>query len=445
MLPCLVRRRSSTRLNPMSEHSDRQLRAGSLLVIFLTVFIDLLGFGMVMPLLPIYAEQYAVDPEGWTIGLLMACFSFMQFIFAPLWGMLSDRVGRRPVLMVGLGGSVICYSLFAYAALIESLTWLFVTRIGAGIAGATIPTAQAYIADATPPAKRSHGMALIGMAMGLGFTFGPLFGYLAMPTHEGDPGPWPGVAAAGLSAIALLMAIFLLPESKPPGVQSTARKWLDIDGLRHALIRKSIFLLLLAYFAFVLGFVMLETTLSLLLWKEDVGDTTLEKPYTPFDFTWRQLCLTYAFVGFTLAVVQGALIRPLSKRVSDVILISVGASTELIGFGLMIYAINVASVTWLFVGLGVVVSGFAFVQPAIHGLISNFTSSTQQGSVLGFAQSLNAVARIVGTLISIPLLKQATSLPYSSASVLMITGALFVIGASRLHRLEKMPIPNGPD
>ena len=424
----------------MTSGPTKPVSRGSLLVIFLTVFVDLLGFGLVMPLLPIYAEQYAVDPQGWTIGLLMASFSLMQFIFAPLWGMLSDRVGRRPVLMIGLFGSVVCYSLFAYAAVVQSLTWLFITRIGAGIAGATIPTTQAYIADCTPPEKRSHGMALIGMAMGLGFTFGPLLGFLAMPSREGDPGPWPGVAAAALSLTALLLAIFLLPESKPPGVQSTARKWLDIPGLVHALGRKSILWLLLAYFVFVFGFVVLESTLSLLLWRENpktMEIAALETAYAPFDLTWQQLCLTYAFVGFTLAFVQGAFIRPISKRVSDVALVLFGATTELVGFAIMIVAINQVSLPLLFVGLAVVVSGFACIQPAIHGLISTWTDPNKQGSVFGFSQSLNAIARIIGAAVSIPLLKQSTTLPYMTSAVLMFIAGIVIYWASRLNRLGR--------
>ena len=188
-------------------------RRGSLLVIFLTVFIDLLGFGMVLPLLPIYAKQFTTDKSGMVIGLLMASFSAMQFLFAPMWGRLSDRIGRRPVLMIGLAGSVLFYTLFGLATVWKSLAGLFISRIGAGIAGATIPTTQAYIADTTSLEGRAKGMALIGAAFGVGFTFGPLFGYLALPSGEGDPGPGPGFAAAVLSAVALGLAYFKLPES----------------------------------------------------------------------------------------------------------------------------------------------------------------------------------------------------------------------------------------
>ncbi|HUG71475.1 MAG TPA: MFS transporter, partial [Pirellulaceae bacterium] len=210
-------------------------RRGSLLVIFLTVFVDLLGFGMVIPLLPIYADQFTVDELGWQLGALMASFSVMQFFCAPLWGRLSDRIGRRPVLMIGLAGSVVFYFLFGIATIWKSLPLLFVARIGAGIAGATISTAQAYIADTTSLENRAKGMALIGMGFGLGFTFGPLLGFLAVPSQDAEPGPWPGYAAAILSAIALGLAAFLLPESKHANSETAGKKIFDANAFRVAM------------------------------------------------------------------------------------------------------------------------------------------------------------------------------------------------------------------
>ncbi len=398
-------------------------------MLFLTVFVDLLGFGMVMPLLPVYADLFAMDAGGWTIGALMASFSFMQFLSAPLWGMLSDHIGRRPVLIAGLAGSVIFYSLFAWASWTHSLSMLFVSRIGAGIAGATIPTTQAYIADTTAPGRRSHGMALIGIAMGFGFTFGPLLGFLALPSGEGDPGPWPGVFAAAFSLLALLLAIVLLPESKPPGVQSTARKWLDVTGLRVALSRRGLLLLLAGYTLCILAFVQFETTLSLLLYRSKHG---LEQ--TPFDFSWRQLMLTFALVGLVLAVVQGAIIRPLTKRLSDVALLLIGISLEVAGFAILMLAIRIPSAGALYIGLFVISSGFAFIQPSLHALVSNWTPADRQGGVLGFAQSLNALARIVGSAIGIPLLKRNVTLPYSSALLLMFATAGAIVLANHWHR-----------
>ena len=148
--------------------------------------IDLLGFGVVLPLLPRYGERLEAGPA--TVGMLMASFSAMQFLFTPVWGRLSDRVGRRPILILGLAGSVVFYALFGYASRIASLWLMFVSRMGAGISGATIATAQAYIADSTPPERRGKGMALIGAAFGIGFTFGPLLGAAALRL---DPGSSP--------------------------------------------------------------------------------------------------------------------------------------------------------------------------------------------------------------------------------------------------------------
>src|SRR5688572_13611028 len=174
--------------------------------VFLTVVVDLIGFGIVLPLLPLYAERY--DAKGWQIGLLFSSFSAMQFLFAPIWGRISDRVGRRPVLLLGLAGSVVFYTVFGLA---DSLAWLFVARIGAGVCGATISVSNAYIADVTPREQRARGMALIGAAFGIGFTIGPPLGFFAMHQgellHEGGFVPasfvlgLPGFLAAAISLV----------------------------------------------------------------------------------------------------------------------------------------------------------------------------------------------------------------------------------------------------
>ncbi|MDP6446358.1 MAG: MFS transporter, partial [Pirellulaceae bacterium] len=283
-------------------------RTGSLGVIFLTVFIDLLGFGMVLPLLPLYAQQFSADQAGWQLGLLMASFSFMQFFFAPIWGRVSDSIGRRPVLLVGLFGSVVFYALFGIATEAQSLVLLFVARIGAGVTGATISTAQAYIADCTTVEKRSKGMALIGMAFGLGFTLGPLFGLLAVPSGQGAPGPWPGYAAAIISAVALLLAIFRLPESRHEGSENAGKSILDVGGFKHAVATGSIVLVLISIFICIFSFANFETTLSMLIKGGEAA------PDSPFQFEWRSICLTYAFIGVTLSLVQGGIVRRLSGR-----------------------------------------------------------------------------------------------------------------------------------
>src|SRR5881394_2868621 len=175
------------------------MRKPTLLVVFLTVFIDLIGFGIVLPLLPIYSRNFGAS--GFWIGLIMASFSAMQFLFAPAWGRLSDRIGRRPVLLVSTAGAAVSYAIFAFGSGLQDHTALWVilgSRMLAGICGANITVAQAYIADVTPPEDRSKKMGLIGMAFGLGFVCGPPLGTLGIELF-GFRGP--GFLAAGLCVI----------------------------------------------------------------------------------------------------------------------------------------------------------------------------------------------------------------------------------------------------
>jgi MFS transporter, DHA1 family, tetracycline resistance protein len=396
---------------------------GSLFIVFFTVFIDLLGFGMVLPLLPLYARQFSVDESGWTIGLLMSSFSAMTFLFAPLWGRLSDRIGRRPTLMFGLAGSVAFYSLFAVAANQQSLALLFAARIGAGIMGATIPVAQAYIADTTTRENRAKGMALIGAAFGMGFTFGPLLGFFAAPSGTGDPGPGPGYAAAGLSLAALVLAWFKLPESLRPDSRAAAHQLFDTNAWRNALAARSIGPLLLALFVCIFGFANFETTLSPLVF----GGGRLE---SHFDFDYQQVMLMYAYIGLTLTIAQGVLVRRLAGKLGEGTLAAAGAIIEAIGFAIVIVAIEMTSTATLFVALTAVVIGFAFMQPSLNALISRRSDPARQGSILGVAQSVSSLARIAGPLLAFPLLYRAVALPYASAIALMAVGFVLILFAA---------------
>lgn len=401
---------------------------GSLLVIFLTVFIDLLGFGIVLPLLPIYAARFEIDESGLLLGLLMASFSVMQFLVAPLWGRLSDRIGRRPVLMVGLVGSVVFYTLFGIAAVYESLALLFVSRIGAGVAGATISTAHAYIADTTTPAKRAKGMALIGMAFGMGFTFGPLLGYLALwgVAPGSPPAPWPGYAAATMSLVALLLAIFILPESRTPDSQSAVRKRFDPRALREAFATPSIGLILLTMFLVVFSFANLETTLALML-------KGVEGVNSPFRLSDRQILLMFAYIGVVLAVVQGGLVRPLAGRVHEAALAAGGAAMQVLGFIWIIFLLRQDTVPpyAVYAVLALCTTGFAFITPSLNSLLSRRTNPEDQGAVLGLGQSINSLARIVGSGLGIPLLMASVTLPYYVAAILMSLGLTCVLIAAR--------------
>jgi MFS family permease len=390
---------------------------------------------MVLPLLPIYAKQFADNPVisiGPLIGLLMASFSAMQFFFAPVWGRISDRIGRRPVLMIGLGGSVVFYTIFGLATQWSSLTWLFVSRIGAGVAGATISTAHAYIADSTSKENRARGMALVGAAFGLGFTFGPLFGYLALPSGQGDPGPGPGYAAAALSAVALLLAYFKLPESLTVSRGTSDRRIFSLSAMADAFRTPSVVLLLFASFVTVLSFANFESTLSLLI----------KDPLGPFHFTFRQVCLVYAFVGFVLTLVQGGIVRRIAGRVAEVYLACGGAVLEIVGFAMLAWAHTTG---WLLAALCIVVSGFAFMTPSLNSLISRRSDPAKQGGIMGVTQGASSLARILGPIIGVTLFHVQAAWPLWLAAALM-GGSLVVISlAARSGRDYPAAAPQPAD
>jgi MFS family permease len=408
---------------------SKKVGTGSLLVIFLTVFIDLLGFGIVLPLLPIYATQFSTDEAGWTIGLLMASFSIMQFLFAPFWGSLSDRVGRRPVIIVGLAGSTLFYFLFGIAAMYKSLTGLFLTRIGAGIACATISTAQAYIADTTSNEDRSRGMALIGVAFGLGFTLGPLFALFAVNNGGGDPGVGPGFVASALSAVALALAVVILPESKTAETTNKAKKWWDGNAWKTAMSSKAIVFLLIGFFVCIFAFANFETTLSLLINGENDRFES-----SPFAFSYSQVCGTFAAIGLMVAIVQGGIVRQLSKRISEEKLAIAGAIIEVFGFYFLCVAVDKGSVNFLFGALAIIVAGYSCLQPSLYSLLSRWSDPREQGKVLGVGQSVSALARIFGSGLGIPMLKAFLILPYLLGSVLMFVVAGFIFWACRSGR-----------
>ena len=281
--------------------------------VFLTVVVDLIGFGIVLPLLPLYAKEFQASP--FEIGALIASFSAMQFLFAPVWGRVSDRVGRRPVLLVGLAGSIVFYTFFGFA---DSVTMLFVSRIGAGICGATISTSAAYIADVTPPEKRARGMALIGAAFGIGFTIGPVLGLYS--AHLGEvlekqgtlTHPWsralPGIVAALVSLASFLWTFLALGE--PARHAARDRKFFDLSALRGAHAPRSVVLLLGFSLLSVLAFSNFEATLSLML---------LDR----FRMEEKDMGKVFLFIGVTLGILAGYFgkwLDSLISRFTDIIL-----------------------------------------------------------------------------------------------------------------------------
>ncbi len=423
----------------------------ALLIVSSVVVVDLLGFGMVVPLLPVYSKAlsagYSEAMVPKLLGLLMVCFSVMQLICAPLWGRLSDRVGRRPVLLVGLAGSCLFYALFGVATLLGSLPWMFVSRIGAGIAGATIPTAQAYIADVTPREKRTRGMALIGAAFGVAFTVGPLVGALALWISEERAGvsPWPGYVAAVLSGAALLLALFKLPESLDPQTDHAVRKPFDLASFRAALAIPSIGLLLLTAFFCVFSLANFEGTISFaiasLLEKPADGpsaDSSMDLAEAadappdkqaeqeggqggPKRLEGKKLLMVFFYVGLIQCLVQGVLVRRLSATVSEARLASIGAAIAIAGNLLLAAAVHPehGRLDLLMLAAAFEVTGYGFLDAPLRSLLSRRTHPSEQGGILGAGEAVSAVARITGVYFGVQLYYRAAMLPFLAAAGLM--------------------------
>lgn len=399
---------------------QKRLRHMTMGIVFVTVFIDLLGFGIVLPLLPRYAEVYHAGPLE--LAALFSSFSAMQFVFAPIWGRVSDRIGRRPIILIGLASSAIFYAMFGFASSLQpgevifglgALAWLFVSRIGAGIAGATIPTAQACIADTTGRAERTKGMALIGMAFGIGFTFGPLIGAgFVSDDPNGAPSPMAGYVAAMLSASAFLLALLKLPESRKPGEEQESAGHSHFGRLAAAAAIGGVGAVLLTMFMTTVAFAQFESTLALLTKGMRIAD--------------RGNFLIFAYVGAVLTLSQGMIVRRLATRISPQRLASGGTSLMVIGLALVGFAGRIESEGLLYAILPIAVIGFSAVNPALQSLLSLKVSADKQGEVLGVGQSISALARIVGPAIAMPLHATAVELPHWTGAGLMTIGLLLV-------------------
>jgi MFS transporter, DHA1 family, tetracycline resistance protein len=381
-------------------------RGPSLLVVFLTVFIDLVGFGIVLPLLPIYSEQHGAS--GLMIGVIIASFSAMQFLFAPTWGRWSDRVGRRPVLLISNFGSVISYSMFGVAGMLEgpSALWLLLaSRVFAGICGANLSVANAYIADISPPDQRSKNMGLIGMAFGLGFILGPALGSFSVRLF-GPAGP--GFVAGAVCLFNFALTWTILGESRrSDGVPTVARPRLVrlAETLRHPTVG----MLILIYFLAIFCFASFESTFSRLL----------HRRYENADLFIGYL---FTYCGVLAAGVQGALIGRLVKAFGEARLVAVSLVMFAVGlvilplvepsqpwnqpFNLLLWGI------WLTLGLGFVATGSAINRPPTFGLLSLNTPAAEQGETLGVAQSAGSLARILAPITANLLYEVDPALPY---------------------------------
>ena len=396
------------------------MKKPSLLIIFLTVFIDLIGFGIVLPLLPIFAKNF--NATGFTIGALMASYSAMQFLFAPIWGRLSDRIGRRPVLLVSVAGSALSYVVFAVGCGMEgnaALVLLFASRILAGICGANVTVAQAYIADITPPENRSKKMGLIGVAFGLGFIFGPVISGISLKTL-GITGP--GWIAAGLCAANFLFALARLPESWQPSSSGQVEQRPHLDQFMHTLRTPRIGLLVVLFFLGTFVFSAFETTLGLLVSRNFDLNVINEHGVAIYD---AKIVYLYAYCGILGAFVQGGMIGRLVKKYGEPAIISISFLLVALSMGPMPY-ISLGHFGWagLLVLLAILAIGTSLARAPIFGLLSNLSLATEQGVNIGVAQSAGSLARIFGPIFAATLLETHVALPYLSCAVISLLTCL---------------------
>ena len=418
------------------------MRKPSVLVVWLTVFIDLVGFGIVVPLVPLFSKKFGA--HGFVIGLIIASFSAMQFIFAPIWGRLSDRIGRRPVLLGSTIGAAASYVMFAFGCAASDATtaiWMLVaSRVVAGICGGNITVAQAYIADITPPENRSKKMGLIGMAFGLGFIFGPIIGGISWQGmslfgHSWDGfGPaGPGFVAATLCAANFLLALFILTESRQAGSSQTPPRP-HLAQWKHTLTQPRIGLLVVVFFLATFCFSCFESTLPLLVSDNFQIDISTDKVSA------KTVTKLFAFCGIIGALVQGGMIGRLVKRLGEPKLIALSLVLTGISLALLPFIKGTTPLSskillqpegmpwvWMLSALAMLSIGSSLTRPPLFGLLSNLTSAHEQGANIGVAQAAGSLARILGPIFATTTLHYLPPLPYLTCTAVLLLTSLFVV------------------
>ena len=372
-----------------------------LLIIFLTIFVNLVGFGIIIPLLPFYAESFGASPL--VIGLLFAVFSLCQLASAPALGDLSDRYGRRPVLIFSLLGTVVSFVMLALA---HTIAMLFAARVVDGLSGGNISTARAYVADVTEPKDRARAYGLIGAAFGLGFILGPaLSGMLAGISYTA-----PIWAAAAVTLVATLMAWLWLPETVHRTRASAGNPFRFLPELvRRPLVRRVLAMDFVYWFAFA----MFQTTFALFAARR-------------FGFDAARTGYFFAAFGIIGATIQGGLIRPIVARIGDKPTFRLG-----LGFGAagLVAAAAAHSVAAFAVALVPLAFGIGFGHPTISSLVSRVARGDEQGRVQGAASAVESLGRTIGPVWGNASLQQyGESTPYISAAIFLVLTFVLSLG-----------------
>lgn len=420
-------------MSPEAPPPDRPtLRKRGRITVFLTVLLDLLGFGMILPILPFYGQDYGASDLQ--IGFLFAAYSLAQLLFSPLMGKLSDRWGRRPVLLVTIAVAAVAHTVFAFA---PTFGVLLAARFGSGIATANLAVAQAYMADVTTRSERSKAMGMIGAAFGLGFILGPAFGgLLSLVGRSAVP-----LGAAALALVNLAMAWAFLPESLALSVREGRReeRWLDLSRAGRVLGDRVLLGLMLLILLVTGAFAMMEATIALFAQQRfGWGDT--------------QMSGLFVYIGVLGVAIQGGLIGPLVRRFGEERLIPAGV--VFLAAGLLLLPMSTGTVLFV-VASGLLAVGMGLNSPSVMGLLSRLTDDASQGSVLGLSRSFGSLARVLGPVGGTWLFQHlGPEAPFHSSGVLMVVavgGAVYVTQlARRRTRQEAMtpaagPGPGSPD
>ena len=381
----------------------------NIIILALTLIVAMLGFGMVIPIMPFYIEK--LGASGSDLGLLMASYGVMHLIFSPLWGRLSDRIGRKPVIFIGMLGSGLAVLFFGLAT---ELWMLFAARILSGIlSSATSPAAMAYISDSTSPRERSGGIGILSAALGLGMILGPaLGGLLAM-----DSLATPFFIAAGLSFVTLILILFFLPESHSLAAREKFQETeagLHFKGLRHALAGS---LGLLFFLAFLLSF-------GLTNFEGIFGLYALEK----FNYGPEQIGVIFTVIALIATVTQGVLTGPLAKKFGEVKVIKASLLLGAVGFLLMLIPEGYPAVL---LTTGFFVLSVTLLRPAVLALVSK-KSGPRQGETLGLVNSFMSLGRIAGPIWAGFLFDWNYNYPYFSGALILLAG--FLVALVKLHR-----------
>jgi MFS transporter, DHA1 family, tetracycline resistance protein len=397
--------------------SDKKAAKLPLLLIFLTVFIDLIGFGIIIPLMPLFAEKFGASAS--TVGLLLMSYSLMQFIFTPVWGRLSDKIGRRPVLLISLTASAIGYLIWAFS---NSLEMLFVSRLVAGFGNANLAVAQAYISDVTTPENRAKGMGMVGAAFGLGFVLGPAIGGIA--SHLGVGLNHVGFIAAAFSIIDLVLTAARLPEPENRSQAGHDRFRPDPGFYFRTVTDSRLALPIAIFFISTFAFANMEATLVLL--------TERYFHYGVAENSWM-----FAYIGIVIVFVQGGLIGRLSKKLGEKPLVAAG--TAMLAVGLLLTPAT-KEVAGLYVALGLLAVGSGINTPANQSILSKLADPDKVGGVMGVGQSVATLGRILGPIAGGFLFeKVGVQVPYIVGAVCMAIAFLLSFGLPKTQNPAPAP------